>query len=148
MSCCGYDICCCSVCPCCIGVVGAPCAGCVSSSCIDKQLNCCQACGGAAGSGGKKTSCTKICPQSSNYPYGSPGQGAARSSQGTTSSCILGPISNLGLTVAGAITGRRVTCVGGVKSLAPKATTLTSSNVLLIGAAIVGLVLVFGLGKK
>jgi hypothetical protein len=109
----------------------------------------CPSCVGSVGCGGKNTSNTNLCSQSKGYPYGSPSQGGSRVSQGTTSSCILGPISNLGLTVAGAVTGRRITCVGGVKSLAPATTPLSSSSkTLLIGAAIVAVVLVLGLGKK
>src|ERR1039458_4100159 len=80
-------------------------------------------------------------------PSGAPTVGTQGS--GKTATCVIGPISNLGLNLASIATGRPlVKGAGGVLTLGPKAGTVSSSSVLLVAGAALVLIVVFGLGKR
>ena len=68
---------------------------------------------------------------------------------GTTSGSLVGPLSNLGLSIASMVTGRPIVSSGGVKTLAsPSVVTgsVSASSMLLViaGVAVVALVLIVG----
>lgn len=93
-------------------------------------------------SNGTQSSMATVSPNPSvANPYTTPAS--------TSSSSLVGPISNLGLAIASMVTGRPVVSSGGVQSLAPKSIvqgSVSASSMLLVvaGLAVVALVLIVG----
>lgn len=123
--------------PCC-GCCSFDCAFCNPVGCLTCNV-CAPTCGGSA---------SQSCSGTISPP---PNQGCNYVQKGKTGQCVWGSISNLGYFLTSAATGKPIlTTKTGQPYLgnASRVTgTVSASSVLLVGAAAVALIVIFGLGK-
>lgn len=153
-ACCCYGGCVCGVCPCgCSGglktVANCCCCCCKGIDVCAVDCPSCDPCiwaictssGSPLTTGQSGTSCPAPLPLSV-------------ASGGRSSACTIGNISQLGTALSNL--GRGIFCVskgvaGGIKSVkgaVNQPPPISSNTLLLVGAAVIGLVVVFGLGRK